>query len=409
MRWLLELKEGLAFAFDAIRAHKLRSGLATLGIVIGVVTVTLMGTAIEGLNRSFLNSVSVLGADVLHVDRFSWFNRSYQNWLKARNRQPITLVQVRALERELTGARAVAPVATTRARIQFRNRRSERVTVLGTTEQFIFTRGITVAQGRFFSAEESDGGRPVCVVGAQVASNLFLHEPALGQNVRLGGDRYEVVGVLARQGSFFGEFSMDNQVIIPVTRFTASLWRDPSFIIQVKALDATQVEEAREELRGALRKIRRVPPGVEDDFAINQQETLIDSFQRVAGRIALAGLFITGLSLFVGGIGIMNIMFVSVAERTKEIGVRRAVGARRRAILTQFLAEAAGICALGGLLALGLTWPITLAVQKVMPASLSWRTALLALAVSLVTGVVSGFLPAWRAARLDPVEALRNE
>ena len=158
-----------------------------------------------------------------------------------------------------------------------------------------------------------------------------------------------------------------------------------------------------------LRKIRRVPPTEDDDFSINQQETLVGTFNRVAGTIAAVGLFITGLSLFVGGIGIMNIMFVSVAERTREIGIRKAIGAKRRAILLQFLIEASGICLFGGLIGVGLAWPITLLMQKALPAQMSWPSVAIALSVALVTGVVSGFLPAWRAARMNPVDALRNE
>jgi putative ABC transport system permease protein len=169
------------------------------------------------------------------------------------------------------------------------------------------------------------------------------------------------------------------------------------------------LDETKEELRGVLRRIRHVPPGVEDDFAINQQETFINTFHRVAGTIAAAGLFITGLSLFVGGIGIMNILFVSVAERTREIGIRKAVGAKRRAILLQFLLEAASICLLGGLVGVALAWPLTLVMQRFLPAAMSVATVTLALLVSALTGVASGFLPAWRAARMNPVEALRNE
>ncbi|HXG48876.1 MAG TPA: ABC transporter permease, partial [Methylomirabilota bacterium] len=409
MNLLAELREGLLIALDAIRANKLRSLLTTLGIVIGVVTVTLMGTAIDGLNRAFLNSVSVLGADVLHVDRFSWFIRTRQEWLKAQSRREITLDQVRALERELTLARAVAPVATIRSPVSRKNRRSDGVTVVGTTEQFLHTGGMSVALGRFLSPEETGGGRPVCVLGTEVATNLFQGDPPLGQTVRVGPHKFEVVGVLARQGSFMGEFSLDNQVIIPVRQLVASFWSNPSFQIQVKALTPEQIDELKEEVRGVLRKIRKVPPGDEDDFSINQQEALLAAFYRVAGTIAAVGLFITGLSLFVGGIGIMNIMFVSVAERTREIGVRKAIGARRRAILVQFLIEAAAICGLGGLIAVAIAWPLTLLLQQALPARLSLPVVGVALGVSLCTGVVSGFLPAWRASRLNPVDALRSE
>jgi putative ABC transport system permease protein len=409
VKFTSEIREGLLIAFDAIRANKLRSILTTLGLVIGVVTVTLMGTAIEGLNAAFIKSVSGLGADVLHVDRFSWFTHSHQEWLKGQNRPEITLTQVRELERQMTLARAVAPYVEIRLPVYYKNRRSRGVSIIGTTDQFIYTGGASVADGRFLSSEEVKGARPVCVLGVKVVTNLFQGESPLGRQVRVHDSVFEVVGTLAPQGNFMGSFSLDNQVIIPIQQLVTHFWDEPSCLIQVKARSPGALEETKEELRGVLRKIRRVPAADEDDFSINQQETLISTFHRIAGTIAAVGLFITGLSLFVGGIGIMYIMIVSVAERTREIGIRKAIGARRRTILLQFLIEAAGICFLGGLLGVLLAWPLTLLLQKVLPATLSLPAVGIALGVSIVTGVVSGFLPAWRAARLNPVDALRSE
>ena len=409
MNLLTEIREGLWIAWDAIRANKLRSMLTTLGIVIGVVTVTLMGTAIDGLNRAFLRSISMLGADVLYLSRTSWFINSYEEWLKVRDRRDITLAQVRQLEKQMTLARAIAPFVDARRPVKYKNRSSGGVTIIGTTEQFQFTSGSAVAEGRFLSAEEVDGGRPVCVIGSQVATNLFQNEPALGHKIKVGQQPFEVVGVLEKQGNFLGHFSLDNQVIISVQQFLTGIWHDPDFEAQIKVADLKQLEDAKEELRGVMRKIRQVAPGKEDDFAINQQENFISAFNRVAGTIATLGLFITGLSLFVGGIGIMNIMFVSVAERTKEIGVRKAIGAKRRTILIQFLIEAASICLLGGLLALAIAWPLTFLIAKFLPSTMSLTVAGIALLVSIMTGLVSGFLPAWRAARINPVDALRNE
>jgi putative ABC transport system permease protein len=206
-----------------------------------------------------------------------------------------------------------------------------------------------------------------------------------------------------------GMGSLDEQAIIPIQQFLIGYWRNPDFEIQVKARELAHLEDAKEELRGVMRKIRHVAPGDPDDFAINQQEQVIQMFNRLAGTIAAVGLAVTGLSLFVGGIGIMNIMFVSVAERTREIGVRKAIGAKRRTILLQFLIEAASICLMGGLVGLAIAFGLTLLMSKFFPAALPLAVTVLALLVSLMTGVVSGFLPAWRAARMDPVEALRNE
>ena len=410
MHIVTELSEGLSISWGAILSNKMRAALTTLGIVIGIVTVTLMGTAIEGLNRAFLKSISAMGSDVFYVDRFAWMNHTHAEWMRSRKRQNITLQQIRALESQMKLAMAVAPFANAGAPVKYKNRSSRFVDVIGTTEKFVLTSSSTsVADGRFLTPDEVEGGRPVCVLGSQTATNLFVLESPLGKTIRLGPYAFDVVGVLEKQGSFLGQFSLDNQVIIPVKQFASCFWRDPSFTIQVKAADPNQMDEAKEELRGLLRKIRHVPPGAPDDFAINQQEMLIATFNRIAGTIAGVGLFITGLSLFVGGIGIMNIMFVSVAERTREIGIRKAIGAKRRAILLQVLMEAAGICLLGGCIGLAIAYPVTLLMNRYLPATMSLMVVSIALLVSIVTGVASGFFPAWRAARMDPVDALRSE
>jgi putative ABC transport system permease protein len=409
MNLLTEIREGFGISWAAIRANKLRSILTTLGIVIGIVTVTLMGTAIEGLNKSFMSSISSLGADVFFVDRNEWFNRSEADWRTMQRRRPLKLDDATQLASQLTLAAAVAPVAETGASVQFQRRNSGRVQVVGTTDQYLPTSGVGISAGYFFSAAEAAGGRPVCVIGTTVASNLFLGDSPLGQRIKIGPQSFDVVGVLERQGSFMGVFNLDNRVIIPIGQFMSVFWNDPNITIQVKANQLAELEEAREEVRYTMRKIRRLEPDEADDFALNQQEQFVSMFRRMAGTIAVIGFFITGLSLFVGGIGIMNIMFVSVAERTREIGIRKAIGAKRRTILLQFLTEAGCICVIGGLIALAIAWPITLGMQKFMPATMSVTVAGIALGVSLATGLVSGFLPAWRAARMNPVDALRSE
>ncbi|MEI2722223.1 MAG: ABC transporter permease [Verrucomicrobiota bacterium] len=409
MNFLTELREGLSISFAAIRANKMRAALTTLGIVIGIVTVTLMGTAIEGLNRSFMQSVSTLGADVLYVDRQNWVNHSHAEWLAMMKRRELSIDQCRALEKQATFAVAVAPITSHQYPVKFKNRRSDSVEVLGTTEAYQATSGIGLAQGRFITAAEAEGGRPVCVIGTDVATNLFLHETPLGKPIAVGPRTFEVVGVMEKQGSLFGAFSLDNRVIIPLRQFTTWFWSNPSLTIAVKVSNVAQLEDQREELRHVMRRIRHIAPGQPDDFSINQQDQIVAMFHRVAGTIAAIGLFITGLSLFVGGIGIMNIMFVSVAERTREIGIRKAIGAKRRTILLQFLIEAASICLLGGLIGLAIAWPVTFVIQKFLPATMSFSVMGIALLVSLVTGVLSGFFPAWRAARMNPVDALRAE
>jgi putative ABC transport system permease protein len=224
----------------------------------------------------------------------------------------------------------------------------------------------------------------------------------------IGQRPFEVIGVLEKQGDLFDQF--DNQAIRPLQQMLAAFLhtRDVE-MIQVKVKDVADLENAKDELHSALRRLRHLAPGDADDFAINQQEQALEMVHKVTAVIGGIGLFITGLSLFVGGIGIMNIMFVSVAERTREIGIRKAIGAKRRTILLQFLVEAATICLIGGAIGLGIAWPVTLLLAQYMPVTLSPTVVSLALLVSLVTGVVSGFVPAWRAARMNPVDALRNE
>ncbi|HWW03022.1 MAG TPA: ABC transporter permease [Candidatus Acidoferrum sp.] len=408
MNVFTELKEGLSISWGAIRANKMRSILTTLGIVIGVVTVTLMGTAITGLDRAFLKNISIIGADVFYVQRFDWFNDSQESWMKMQKRRKITLAQANALREQLTMARAVAPAADTDGPVRYGKRSSTSVHIIGTTDDYLYTSSVGISLGRFISAGESAGGRPVCVLGCEVATNLFQRASPLGARVLVGDSTFEVIGVLEKQGTFLGLFSLDNQVIIPLAQFTAAFWRDPDYQIQVKVKALEQLDEAREELRAAMRRVRRVAPSEPDDFGINQQDMFVKMFHKLGGTIAAVGVFITGLSLFVGGIGIMNIMFVSVAERTREIGIRKAIGAKRRTILLQFLIEAASICLIGGCIGLAIAWPLTLLIQRFFPATMSIFIVSIAVLVSLFTGVLSGFFPAWRAARMNPVDALRS-
>jgi putative ABC transport system permease protein len=409
MNLLTELKEGLAISWSAIRANKMRSVLTTLGIVIGIVTVTLMGTAIEGLNLAFLKAISSVGADVLYVQREDWSGSdTEEEWRKIQKRPHLTIEQAGRLERDLTMASAVAPVAFDQRLIKYEKRSANGVQIVGATDQLLQTGGISISEGRFLSAAEADGGRPVCVIGSTVATNLFVRESPLGKKVLIGQRPFEVIGILEKQGDIFGQF--DNQAIIPLLQMMLAFRHTRELeMIQVKVKDVADLDNAKDELHSVMRRIRRLAPGDPDDFAINQQEQILKIVHRVTGIIGGIGLFITGLSLFVGGIGIMNIMFVSVAERTREIGIRKAIGAKRRTILLQFLAEAAAICLIGGAIGLGIAWPLTLVMKQYIPAALSPIVVSLALFVSLLTGVLSGLAPAWRAARMNPVDALRNE
>ena len=403
-----EFKEGLLIAFNAIRANKMRSVLTALGIIIGIVSVTLMGTAIEGLNRAFNKSIASIGADVLYVQKWPWGGN--EEWWKIRNRRDIRMQQAKALQKQAELARAVSPAAGTRRQAKYGKTVLENVVIVGTNDEFPTTMGVNLAFGRFFTAGESDGGRPVAVIGSEVAVNLFPNENPIAKTVKLGNGNYRVVGVLDKQGSILGMESLDNRAYIPINRFFKDYGnRRGGIQIMVKAISLKELDEAKEEVRGILRKSRGVRPKQADDFAINQQEIIIQTFNSIGIVIAGVGLFITGLSLFVGGIGIMNIMFVSVTERTKEIGVRMAIGAPRRTILQQFLLESAALCLMGGIIGLMISFPLSLVIDQILPTAMPLSIVAVAILVSLFVGVVSGFLPAYRASRMDPVDALRYE
>src|SRR2546425_2419703 len=407
MNFLTELREGLAISWDAIRANKMRSGLTTLGIVIGIVTVTLMGAAIEGLNAAFLKSISAIGTDVLYIQKFAWL--SDEPWWKIRNRREIWLADGRTFMRLANPAWKISLESISIRTLKYKDRTSTGVILLGDTEEAVVVNGLNLSEGRFLSAAEVDGGRPVCVIGADLAKSFFAPGPAVGNKIKIGNSSFEVVGVIEKRGKFLGLENLDNTCYVPITRFAAGFIFRPGIRITVKVGSVADIDDAKEEIRGVMRKVRRLAPGAPDDFAVNSQDAFIKTFNRMSGVIATAGLFITGLSLFVGGIGIMNIMFVFGARRARGIWHRQALRAQRRTILIQFLIEAAGICLLGGLVGLAIAFPLTFILQKFLPATMSVTAASIAIVVALLTGVISGFLPAWRAAHMDPVEALRNE
>ncbi len=408
MNFLFEIKENIIISYKAIIAHKMRSFLATLGIVIGITAVTLMQTAIEGINRAFESSIASVGADVLYIQKFEWFGG--QDFEFYRNRKDISMLNYEYLKNNSTTADVVCPSVGTSQTLQYGSLDLEGVFVIGTTDEYQKALSVNMDDGRFFTSKESEGGYPICLIGMDVKNAFFPNVNPLGKDIKVGSYSFRVIGILEKQGSMLGLFSMDNRIIIPIERFFKLFGTKRSLTINVKATDVKNLDETKEEISSIMRKARKIPLGKRDDFGVNQQSAFRDTYNQLTSLIKIIGLLITSLSLVVGSVGIANIMFVSVKERTKEIGIRKAIGAKRRTILMQFLVESSVICLMGGIIGIGIAFPISLLIDAfVLPTAMPLWVVVLGLFISLLFGVLSGFFPAYNAAKMDPVDSLRYE
>jgi putative ABC transport system permease protein len=406
-----EWVEGLRIALRSLTGARLRSFLTTLGIVIGVMTVIAIVAIIDGLDASFAAQVGNLGAHTVYVDKWKWVNTGNE-WWEMRNRKSMGRTELEAIEREATLATAVAPLANIRATVTTPAAELTRLLVRGTTEAYLRTNGGNMAAGRFLSSPDTELSRSVVVLGATVADRLFPGVPleeVLGRRIRVKGHPFAVIGVLERRGRMLG-MDLDTNVSIPYTTFLRDLGSKRSIGIAV-ATSPGQVEALEDQLVGILRQARRVAPGKKDDFAINRQDQLLKLYGKLTGALYGVAVGVGLITLIVGGIGIMNIMLVSVTERTREIGVRRALGARKRTILLQFLIESSMVSMLGGAVGTALGFAVALLLSATTPlaATVTPGAVALGLGFSAAVGLIFGSWPAWRAANLDPVEALRYE
>ena len=402
-----ELTEGARIAGQTLWARKGRTLLTTLGIVIGIVSVTAMFTVMNGIDRSFDKSMALLGDDALFVQRTPWIILG--DWWKYRNRPDITEDLAPFLRARSKTALEVAPVTGFGATVRRGRDEAPGVGVEASTPNYVDTGGADIAEGRFFSDSEGRAGRAVVVIGADVAETLFPSEDPVGKRLRIGDQRFDVIGVLEKRGKFLGMASADNRAVIPIQTYRRLFSSDPDVAIKVRVKPGIALEDAEEEILGLTRLWRRLDPLAEEDFSVNRQEQFRQLVSAVRITTYGVGLFLTALSLLVGGIGVMNIMFVSVKERTREIGVRKALGATRRAILLQFLVEAVAVCLLGGVIGVALAALVAVGINQVFTAQLSVGTVALAFAICGVVGVTFGLVPAWQAARARPIDALRYE
>lgn len=409
------LKESLLMALNAIRSSKLRSILTMLGIVVGIFSIISVMTALGVLRNSIEQGLTQLGANTFQVQKFSMdFNTTPEQRRKMRNRKNITFEQALQVREKATLALAVGIEGAWGGKIVFWSgkKTNPNVSLFGETIEGQETNDWSVAVGRGLSQQDVDQSRPVVVLGAAVVEMLFpSHLDPVGETVRIDNGIYQVIGVYAKKGASLGG-NQDNFVVIPISKFFEKYGKsDQSLHIMVKALNQDAMEDAIEQVRGILRSARKVPPGGEDDFSYFSNDSLVKQFNDFTVYLRMGVLVVSSIALLAAGVGIMNIMLVSVTERTREIGIRKSVGAQKSDILSQFMIEAVILCEIGGVVGVltGLAGGNVVSLLTDAPAVIPWDWAMIGLVSCSLVGFIFGVYPAWKAANLDPIEALRYE
>jgi putative ABC transport system permease protein len=403
------LIEAVRVALDAIWSHRLRSGLTLLGVVIGVATIVTVVSVISGLNRFVREEIFSLSPDVFIVSKFGII-RGRDEFLKALRRKDLSLAEMERVRHLCSSCNNVGATIQGTKSLRRADRRLPDVQVTGATANLAELYNLDVVEGRFYTESEVGRAAPVAVIGWDVRDQLFPGIDPLGRSLSVEGYPVQVVGVLRRQGSVLGQ-NQDSIVWVPIELYDKMFGRNRSIDMWIQAQDLGSLEQTQDEVRMLLRRMRGVGRSADDPFGMVTAEALQVLWNGISAAAFAMMVLIAGISLVVGGVVIMNIMLISVAERTHEIGLRAAVGARRRDILLQFLLEAAILAAAGGLIGIAIGWGISATVAAVSPLPTLVRPMLIAVALGLATavGVAAGLFPAWKASRLDPIDALRTE
>jgi putative ABC transport system permease protein len=401
------------FAWHAITANRLRTFLSLLGITIGIFAIITVFTVVDALEQNVRGSVASMGDDVIFVAKWPWEFGSDYPWWKYMNRPTPIIDELPEIKRLSNLAESAAFVVSLNKTLQYGSSNIENVQVTCASAEYDKVKNLELADGRYFTPVESASGRAVTIIGYAVWQNLFGYVNPIGKVIRAGNTRLEVIGVFAREGSSAIGISMDNMILTPVNyaRNLVDLRNERNNpTIYVKAKSGIRNDDLREELTGIMRTIRRLKPLQDDSFALNETSMLTKSFNSLFDIIGLAGWVIGGFSIIVGGFGIANIMFVSVKERTSQIGIQKALGARSSFILMQFLVESILLSLAGGILGLLVVFLGLLIANNSFDLDIVLNSSniILALTISVLIGLISGFVPSYTASQLDPVEAMRS-